>query len=201
MIIKRVVLVIAIILLLSSSTFAIYQHKDFVLFAENIVERSGATGFQYDGNLLPFSNIQINRDAGSGSIAMQIDRTIIGQRASAWGLGGTSGTDQMGFGIGYQDQIVGGNWAQYVGHPTAVQQQGLDLGFAETVYKDGGIGGAAGLQHGISGRTQLALTPDGLSRQSQNVFSVQSGRVFGSGDSNSSVAPTLGILTDQSQAN
>ena len=198
---RRIVLIVAVILLSSSGAFAIYQHEDFVIFSENIVERSGATGFRHDGNLLPFSNIQINRDVGSGSIAMQIDRTIIGQRASAWGLGGTSGTDQMGLGIGYQDQIVGGNWAQYVGHPTAIQEQGLDVGLGETMYKEGGIAGAAGLQQGIAGRTQLAVTPDGVSRQSQHVFSVQFGRVAGSQDSNSSTAQTLEILTDQSQAN
>jgi len=197
----RIVLIVAVILLLSSGAFAIYQHEDVVIFSENIVGRSGATGFQYDGNLLPFSNTQINRDVSSGSIAMQVDQVIIGQRASAWGLGGTSGTGQMGFSIDYQDQIVGGNWDQYVEHPTTVQQQGLNVGFAETVYKGDGIAGATGLQHGIAGRIQLAVTPDGISRQSQRVLSLQFGRVAGSGDSDSSATQTLEFLTEQSQVN
>ncbi|MFQ6035207.1 MAG: hypothetical protein ACE5NM_05090 [Sedimentisphaerales bacterium] len=190
---KRIVLTVAVILLLSSGAFAIYQHKDFVLFSENIVERSGAIGLQYNSNLLPFSNIQINRDIGSGSIAMQVDRAIIGQRAGAWGLGGTSGTGQMGLGMGYQNQIVG--------HPAVVQQQDLGLGFAETMYKAGGIAGATGLQHSIAGRTQIAITPDDISRQSQRVFSLQFGGVVGSGDSNSSATQTLQVLTEQSQTN
>jgi len=189
----RIVL-IGIVLLLSSSSFAIYQHKDFVTFSENIVGRSGDTGSANNGNLLPFSNIQINRDVGSGSIAMQLDQGIIGQHASAWGLGGTSGAGQMGLGIGYQDQIVGGL-------PAAVQEQGLGVSFSETVYKAGGFAGAGGLQHGIASRMQTAVTPDGISRQSQHVSSLQFGRVAGSGDSNSSMTNTLQVLTGQSQAN
>jgi len=191
---RRIVLTGTIALLLSSSAFAVNQHEDFVIFSENIAERSGDTGSNHDGNLLPFSNIQINRDVGSGSIAMQIDRAMIGQHASAWGLGGTSGAHQMGLGIGYQDQIVGG-------HPIAVQKQGLGLGFGETVYKAGGVAGAAGMQHGIASRMQTAITPDGVSRQSEHVFSVQLGRVAGSRDSNSSMANALEVLTEQSQAN
>jgi len=191
---RRIVLTGAVVLLLSSSSFAIYQHEDFVLFSETIAERIADIGLAHDGKLLPSSNIQINRDVGSGSTAMQIDRVMIGQRASAWGLGGTSGAGQMGLGIGYQDQIVGG-------HAATVQKQGLGLSFSGTAYKAGGVAGAGGTQHGMASRMQTALTPDGVSRQSGHVFSVQFGRVTGSGDSNSSMAHTLEVLTEQSQAN
>ncbi len=131
---RRIVLIVIAILLSSYGAFAIHQHKDFGLFSGNIVERSYGAGFEHDRPILPFSNIQRARDVGSGGFALQLDRILISQRASAWGLGGISDAYQTGSGIGYQDHIIDGNDAQHVGLPIVVQQQCPGVGFGESVY-------------------------------------------------------------------
>jgi len=177
MILKRVVLVIAIILQLSSGSSAFYQHIEPAILSGNTLD-------------------------GSGGISMQSDRIIMGPDLGSSGLGGTTGNQQIGFGNGYQGQTIGGNEVQYVGFPIVGQQQDLGLGFGGSLYNLGGIAGAVGigLLPGFAGRMQMTLSPDGLSRQFESVFWAQFERIAG-GDSNSSTTNALEVSTGQFQAN
>jgi len=91
---RKVILIAAIILLSSSGALAIH---------------------------LPFLHRQSLFDVGFGSVGMRNYGSIIGHDASTWGLGGTTGAYHMGLDIGYQNQMVEGNWPQYGGYSTAAQ--------------------------------------------------------------------------------
>jgi len=191
---------LTVILLLSAGAFAIHQHKDFEVLAENIVERAGGSGSEHGGKPVVFSHSQSNYDIGSGGIALQNARALIGQSATAWGFDGTSSANQIGSGIGCQDQTVGGIWAQYVGHPTIAQQQGLAVDLSEVVQKHDGFSGARGIQNGLARQRQSAITPDGLASQSQTIFPMQIAHVRGRG-SDSIAAQIAKVHTGQSQVN
>jgi len=173
--IKRVVLVIAIILQLSSGSSAFYVHQH--------IEPAILSG---------------NTLGGSGSISMQSDHIIMGPDFGSSGLGGTTGNQPIGFGNGYQGQTIGGNGIQNVGFPIVGQQQGFGVGFGGSLNNLGGIAGALGLGllPGFAGGMQMTFSTDGLSRQFESVFWTQFQRVTG-GDSNNA----LEVSTGQFQAN
>jgi len=198
---RRIILIVSVMLLSSSAAFGIHQRNDFAISAENIVESSGISGWQHDGKLLPITNSQITRDIGSRIIALQYERGIIGQRATVWGIGGASRVALMGLGIGYQDQIAGSNLLNYIGGPTALQQQGLGTGLAGILYKHGGSGGAMSMQYGLAHRLQTMLSPDSIGRQSQSVRQMLFSRVTGREDSDSSVTQNSQVHTEQFQTN
>jgi len=81
-----------------------------------LLSSSGALAFH-----LPFLHKQSLFDFGFGSVGMRNYGSIIGHGASIWGLGGTTGAYHMGLDLGYQNQMVGVNWPQFGGYPTAAE--------------------------------------------------------------------------------
>jgi len=176
--IKRVVPVIAIILQLSSGSFAFYQHQHI----EPAILSGSTLG-------------------GSNSISMQSDHIIMGPDFGSSGLGYPIGNQQIGFGSGYQGQTIGGNGIQNVGFPIVGQQQNFGVGFGGSLNNLGSIAGALGLGllPGFDGGMEMTFSIDGLSRQFETVFWTQFERIVG-GDSNSSTTNNLEVSTGQFQA-
>lgn len=133
---KRIVLVVVTLLLSSSNALTITDPQNFMLLPNNIVGIIGNTGLSPFGILSPYVHIENTQDGNSSSTAIRIQRSITGQNAGTWGLGGTIDYP-MGFDIGYPNLIIGGNWVglpfygnfQHVGYNTLLLMHRLDVGF------------------------------------------------------------------------
>jgi hypothetical protein len=193
--------VTVIILMLSCGTFAgIFSYQAFPPIDEdNVVQRSGGQQWAFEGNQKLFAEGKMKHDPVSGSTAIQGEGAVVRQASGAVGLGGFSGV--------YQDAEVGGHQVQIVGHPlnntgpstVTVQSQTLKVDAEQTAYKVGGIGGAGGSQGVLVGQKQTAVTPNGLSTQSQYVGIGQTATVAGGTGSIAVAHQSVDVKTHQFQ--
>ncbi|MBA7698205.1 hypothetical protein ES703_106880 [subsurface metagenome] len=190
---KRFTLSVVIILLLSSGAFALVgQAEGFSIEASNLVGRRGGVGSAQGGNMLTAYHDQVGFDARTGTIAIQQEGGVLGQTATAAGVGGRSGVGQEALVCGLQGQLA-----------TNPQIQGQVLGvrLGQGAYKSGGVGGAVGGQAFVGGQSQILCSPTGTSAQSQFVGAGQYSAVSGGPCSSAVALNDADILMGQGQIN
>jgi len=184
---------VAVILLLSSGAFAAVGHAEgFSINALNLVHRVGGAGWAKSGNVVMVGHGQETYTAGTA--AMQEEKGILTQSATAAGIGGATTVLQNASVDALQGQTI-------VRARTGVQAQGqsLTVGLNNIVLKAGGVGGAVGAQHFVGTQQQFQMTPRGISTNSQTVGTAQFAAVAGGPGSNVVVINSLDVKMGQSQ--
>jgi hypothetical protein len=190
---RRCILSVVIILLLSSGAFArVGQAEGFSIEASNLVRRCGGVGSAQGGNMLTAFHDQVRYDACTGTIAIQQEGGVLGQSATAAGRGGRSGIGQEAEVHGLQGQLA-----------TNPQMQGQVLGVSlgQAASKSGGVGGAVGGQAFVGGQSQMISSPRGTSAQSQFVGAGQYSAVSGGRGSSAVALNDADIMMGQGQIN
>ncbi|MHC4488099.1 MAG: hypothetical protein ACYS9C_06680 [Planctomycetota bacterium] len=188
---RRFELSVVIILLLSSGAFAfIGQVEGFSIEANNLVGRSGGVGSAEGGNILMAYHEQGGYDACRDTIAIQKEGGVLGQAATAVGVCGITGVGQ--------EAKIGGLQGQLATNPQ-MQGQVLGVSLGQTAYKDGGVGGAEGVQGFIGGQSQIISSPTGTSTESQFVGVVQYSAVGGGPHSDAVASNKVDITMAQGQ--
>ena len=184
---------VAVILLLSSGTFAaIGQAEGFSIGALNMVQKVGGAGWAEGGNLAIVGHSQKVHTAGTAAI--QKEAGILIQGAKAFGICGATKIKQDASVDGLQSQLVVPGK-----HGFQAQGQSLTVGLDNVVRKTGGIGGASGAQGFIGGQKQTLVTPSGTGTNSQFVGAAQFASVSGGPGSNVVVNNSLDVQMGQSQ--
>jgi len=184
----------AVILLLSSSTFAAVGHAEgFSINALNLVHRVGGAGWARSGNVVMVGHSQEAYTAGTAAI--QEEKGILTQSAKAAGIGGATTVLQNASVDALQGQTI-----VRAGPRVQAQRQSLTVGLLNNiVLKAGGVGGAVGAQHFVGTQQQFQMTPRGISSNSQTVGTAQFAAVAGGPGSNVVVINTLDVKMGQSQ--
>lgn len=190
---KKFLISVLVILLLSSGAFAgIGQVQGFSIGAVNMVKRVGGPGSAESLNIAIVGHKQKAGSFCCGSVAMQKEVGILGQYASVDGRGGKSFVLQGATVQGLQGQLV-------VGRGPKAQGQSLNMSLGQLTVKNGGVGGAIGVQGFVGYQTQRIDTPRTKSTQSQFVGAVQYSNISGSPSSNIVVGSILDINMGQGQ--
>jgi hypothetical protein len=199
---KMSILIMLTIMLSASYALAgIIQPAGLSVDADNTALRAGGLGFAFGVNGALVNGGQFAVDASSGSAALQTRGVLIGQAAGAIGLGGISGAVQNVDVDGGQLQLVGYNLTATDTSPDTAQVQGLNVNAGQTALTIGGIGAAGGLQGALVGQKQVAVTPDGLSSQSEFVGIGQAAAVAAGPGSTAVSHQSVGVRTLQFQLN
>jgi hypothetical protein len=181
MIHRKFILFAVVVLLLSSSTFAVVnqpggfsiigQAEGFSVGASNVVERFGGVGSAEGGNIVMVGHAQEAYDIAGGTAALQEETAILTQSASSVGIGGGSGV--------VEEAIINGSQGQDVGPGMRAEGQSLEVGLKTITSQAGSIGGAVGAQGFVGAQDQLEITPNGISAGSQFVGAAQFSAVSG----------------------
>ncbi len=189
---RKCLLSVAVILLLSSGVFAgIGQVQGFSIGALNLVGRYGGTGSAKGGNIAIVNHSQEGYKPLRSSV-WQEEKGVLVQFGSAEGAGGVSGVAQRATVQGLQGQLTGR-------FGTTVQGQCLNVGLGQVAIKVGGVGGAEGAQGFVGGQSQTIATPRMISTESQFVGVAQYSNVSGGRGSNAIVVNTVNVKIGQGQ--
>ncbi len=191
---RKCLLSVAVILLLSSGAFAnIGQVQGFSIGEFNKVQIVGAFGSAVSGNMLKVGQRQTAGNTHLGSAAIK-QGGILTQNARVRGRGGTMGVVQNASVNGSQNQFIGG---RHRGPNT--QGQSLNLSLNTNAHKPaGGIGRVVGSQSFVGGqRSQRQATHGGFSTSSQFVQAEQGVKIKGGQRSNVVVENNLNVTMFQ----
>ena len=189
---RKCLLSVAVILLLSSGAFAgIGQVQGFEIGALNLVGRCGGRGEAEGGNIAIVNHSQEVYKPLRSSV-WQEEKGILVQCGSASGTGGVSGVAQHATVQGLQGQLTGP-------FGSTVQGQCLNVGLGQVAIKAGGVGGAVGAQGFVGSQTQVIATPRMTTTESQFVGVAQYSNVSGGPGSNAIVVNTVNVNMRQGQ--
>jgi len=186
---RKFLLSVAVILLLSSGVFAdigLTQKMEFV--GSNPVKVVGGFGKGYGRNYLEIGQRQMERQACLGSAAMKQGGTFT-QHARVQARSGEVGVKQ--------NASVDGSQNQFIGHGRRVshsQGQSLNLNFHTIARKPlGAVGRAIGSQSFVGEQSQKQTYRGGSSLSSQFVHAEQDVKIIGGPNSNVVVDNTLDV--------
>ena len=195
---KKFLLSVVVILWFSSAGLAgIGQAQCFSIGAVNLAARCGGHGSAQSLKIAIVGQKQKLRKSCFGTVAVQKEVGILGQYASVGGRGGMSVVVQNATVRGRQGQLA--PKPLVIGRGPTAQRQTLNISLGQRTVKNGGIGGATGVQGFVGGQTQKIVTPHTTSTQSQCVGAVQYSNVSGGPRSNIEVGGTLDIKMRQGQ--
>jgi hypothetical protein len=191
--VRDFLLSVAVVLLLSSGTFAdVGQTEGFSIGAMNVVQKVGGAGWAGSGNLVMVGHGQ--EALKVGTVARQKETGKLTQSASAGGICGTTKVLQNASVQGLQGQ------AAVLGrHGFQAQGQSLAVGLDSVIRQSGGIGSATSVQDFVGGQHQLLATPNGTSANYQVVGAAQFSSVSARPGSSVVVINTLDIKMGQNQ--
>ncbi len=189
---RKCLLSVAVILLLSSGAFAgIGQVQGFEIGSLNLVGRYGGPGSAEGGNIAIVNHSQEVYKPLRSSV-WQEEKGVLVQFGSARGAGGVSGVAQHATVQGLQGQLTGR-------FGSTVQGQHLNVGLGQVAIKSGGVGGAVGAQGFVGSQTQVIATPRMTTTETQFVGVAQYSKVSGGRGSNAIVVNTVDVNMGQGQ--
>ncbi|HUU16100.1 MAG TPA: hypothetical protein VMW72_03035 [Sedimentisphaerales bacterium] len=190
---RKFLLSVAVILLLSSGVFAdIGQTQSFEIAAPNKVKVVGGFGMASGRNYLEIGQRKMEHQACLGSAAMK-QGGIFTQRARAQARSGAVGVVQNASVNGSQNQFIGRG---YRGSHT--QGQSLNLNFNTIARKPfGGVGRAMGSQSFVGEQSLKQTYRGGSSEGSQFIHAEQDVKIKGGPSSNVVVNNTLDVKMNQ----
>jgi hypothetical protein len=184
---------VAVVLLLSSGTFAdVGQTEGFSIGAMNVVQKVGGAGWAEGGNLVMVGHGQ--EALKVGTVARQKETGKLTQSASAGGICGSTRVLQNASVQGLQGQV-----AVLGKHGFQAQGQSLAVGLDSVIRQSGGIGSATSVQDFVGSQHQLLVTPNGTSANYQVVGAAQFASVSAHLGSNVVVNNSLNVQMGQSQ--
>lgn len=198
---RKLLFSIAVVLLLSSGVLAcigltpasIGNAQNFGIDALNIVKAGGCIGSAEGSNIVMVGHAQEAYDVASGTSALQEETAILTQSGSVVGKRGSAAVVQTAQANGTQEQLVGLN---HLGIGTSSQSQSLGVNLDMLTKNAKGIGGAVGAQSFVGAQSQIEITPNGMSSQTQFVGVAQFSTATGK---NASVNNSVGVVLEQSQ--
>lgn len=194
---RKFLLSVAVILLLSSGVFAdigLVQRMEFV--GSNAVKAVGGFGKGYGRTYLEIGQRKMERKACLGSAAMKQGGTFT-QHARVWARSGVAEVSvrQKASVDGSQNQFIGHGHGRRVSH---TQGQSLNLNFNTIARKPfGAVGRVKGSQSFVGGQSQKQTYRGGFSASSQFVRAEQDVKIVGGSNSNVVVNNTLDVKMNQ----
>lgn len=186
---RKFLLSVAVVLLLSSGVFAdIGQVQSFEIGELNKVKVVGGFGMASGRNYLEIGQRQMERKACLGSAAMK-QGGVLTQHARVRARSGAVGVIQNASVNGSQKQSVG-----YGYRGSHTQGQSLNLNFNTIARKPlGGVGRAIGLQSFVGEQSQKQNYRGGFSSSSQFVQAEQGVKIIGGPSANVVVENNLNV--------
>ena len=176
------------------SPSSIGQAQGFDIDALNVVKRAGCVGSAEGSNIVMVGHAQEAYDMASGTGALQEETAILTQSGSVVGRGGVTAVVQEANASGAQEQLVG---LSCCGAGLSLQNQSLGVDLDMLTKNVGGIGGAVGAQGFVGAQSQIEITPNGMSAQSQYIGAAQFSAVSGGA---ATVNNNLDVVLNQSQS-